>query len=444
VPAPVIRDVRLPDVGEGLEEATIVEWFVAVGDEVALNQPICSIETAKAEVELPSPFAGRVVERNGDVGATLDVGELLLRIETSGDAIETSSDAIETGGDAIRAEAEVGGREAVLVGYGAATDRPSSLRRRRNWQRDDVAAAVGPQTTGLASPPVRRLARDLGVDLGALTGTGPGATITREDVTAAARETAAGVTAAPAPWPTHPDTAGPVGSGYVVPVKGVRARIAERMTESRRTIPDATCGLWVDCSALLDTRKALQIRLDAETAAAVTPFALMMRFLVLALRRSPLLNASYDEGARVIRVHEDVHLGIGTSTPNGLLVPVVRRAQALTTLGLAREIAGLVEEARHGRLSPEKLTGSTLTVSNFGALGLDDGSPVINPPEAAIVGIGAIRERPVAVNGVLAVRPTAKLVCSFDHRVCDGADAANLLRTMQALIEGPDAVLLHV
>ncbi|HUZ08843.1 MAG TPA: dihydrolipoamide acetyltransferase family protein [Acidimicrobiales bacterium] len=451
---PVIRDIRLPDVGEGLDEATIVEWLVGVGDEVALNQPIGSIQTAKAEVELPSSFAGRVVERNGEVGATLRVGELLLRIETSAGAIDPSADPRD--GSPTSAEPAGAGREAVLVGYGVAADRPP-LRRRRRWQRGEPVAQVAQVEQRVrvrATPPVRKLARDLGVELGGLTGTGPDDVITRDEVIAAASGERAPAPAGPRWWESEAltPTGAPAGAsslggdrpGQVIPVRGVRGRIAERMTMSRRTIPDATCGLWVDCSTLLATRKALKDRADSQTASAITPFALMMRFLVLALRQSPLLNASYDEGERVIRVHQNIHLGIGTSTSNGLLVPVVRHAEALTTVDLAREIARLVETARQGGLAPEELSGSTFTVTNFGALGLDDGSPVINPPEAAIVGIGAIRERPVAVHGELAVRPTAKLICSFDHRVCDGAEAANLLRTMQALIEGPAEVLLHV
>ncbi|MCV7281182.1 2-oxo acid dehydrogenase subunit E2 [Mycolicibacterium flavescens] len=383
----------VPDLGEGLEDATITEWSVAVGDDVVLNQTLCTVETNKAEVEIPSPYAGRIVELGGREGETLPVGTLLARIETD-------------------AEPPAEKRKPVLVGYGADDAMDSSRR----------AAAPPPhRARARAKPPVRKLAADLGVDLGAVTGSGPDGVITREDVLAAAGR-------------FTPDT---------VAVRGVQAEMARRMTLSRREIPDAHARVEVDGTSLLRLRDRLADHVDDSS---VTPFVLVLRLLTIALTRHPSLNATWVEtvDGPQIHLHSAVHLGFGVAAPRGLLVPVVNDAHRLTTRDLAATVARLIREARAGTLAPTELQGSTFTVSNFGALGLDDGVPVINYPEAAILGIGSLRERAVVVDGAVAARPTMNLTCAFDHRIADGAQVAAFLRDLRDLIEHPETALLDL
>jgi 2-oxoisovalerate dehydrogenase E2 component (dihydrolipoyl transacylase) len=369
----------VPDLGEGLEDATITSWQVAVGDEVVLNQTLCTVETNKAEVEIPSPYAGRITELGGAVGQTLAVGSLLVRIDST---------------DAAR-------RRPVLVGYGTDDTMDGSRRRPR------------------AKPPVRKLAADLDVDLAAVTpGSGPDGIVTRGDVLAAA----------------EPQDSEAVG--------GVRLEMARRMALSRREIPDASASIDVDGTALLRLRDRL-VTAESES---ITPFVLVLRLLIVALRHHPLLNATWVDtvdGPR-IHVHPAVHLGVGVAAPRGLLVPVVTEAQARTTRQLAGEVTRLVAEARRGTLKPVELQGSTFTVSNFGALGLDDGVPVINHPEAAILGVGSLKPRAVVVDGAVVARPTMRLTCAFDHRVADGAQVAAFLGELRSLLEAPELALLDL
>jgi 2-oxoisovalerate dehydrogenase E2 component (dihydrolipoyl transacylase) len=441
------RDFALPDVGEGLEEATVVDWLVAEGDEVTLNQPVCLIETAKAEVELPSPYAGQVTALMCSRGDTLRVGETLMSFELREPRAATAAP-VEAGDE----------RQPLLVGYGVEKDAPAAPRARA-WRRasargdgDAVTpeAGIRPDSSEgfparpLAAPPVRRLAKDLGVDLSSVSGSGPDGHVLREDVRAAASPSNPGPGA---PYP-GPPAAGPAGTprpGSVVEVRGTRLKVAQKMAASRSTIPEATCAVWVDFSSLLALQDAVRASLeDPAVSSTITPFSIVVRLAVLALWANPILNSSYDEPAGLIRVHPGIDLGIATNTAKGLLVPVLRQAQERTTLELAGEMSRLTQAAREGGLAPDELRGSTFTISNFGSLGLDDGIPVINYPEAAILGVGAIRERPVVVDGLLAARSTAKLVCSFDHRVCDGAEAGRFLRMLQQLIEEPERALFRV
>jgi len=376
-----VQEFLVPDLGEGLEEATITGWQVAVGDEVALNQLLCTVETNKAEVEIPSPYAGRIVELGGAEGETLAVGAPLVRIATSGEVA----------------------RKPVLVGYGTDDAMDGSRRRPR------------------AKPPVRKLAADLHVDMATVTpGSGPDGIVTRDDVLAAAEA------------PPKDDAR----------VSGVRLEMARRMALSRREIPDAHASVQVDCSALLRLRD----RLGAASAEPITPFVLTLRLLTVALGHHPVLNSTWIDtvdGPR-IHVHPTVHLGIGVAAPRGLLVPVVPDAQAKTTRELAAAVNRLVADARAGRLKPTELQGSTFTVSNFGALGLDEGVPVINHPEAAILGIGSLKPRAVVVDGAVVARSTMTLTCAFDHRVADGAQAAAFLGELRDLIEAPELALLDL
>jgi len=442
-PAGRSRDFLVPDLGEGLEEVTIVAWMVATGDEVALNQPLCLVETAKAEVEIPSPFSGRVDVLCGEPGDTLAVGSLLARFVIDEDAVPVE-------------------RTAVLVGYGV-DETPERSRRR---SASVVSTALGTETGRRSSstrprakPPVRKLAATLGVDLATLApGSGPGGIVTRDDVLAAADTgaptTRPAPTAVPAATPTRIAKPVVVDADRVIPVTGIRARIAQRMATSRAHIPDATASVTVDCTHLLEVRASLKdaaARTGGAAGAAgagggadtMTPFAVMARLLVDVVRAHPMLNATFVEDVPEIRVHAAVHLGIGTATERGLVVTVVKNAQDLSTLELAQEIARLAAGARAGTLSPVELTGSTFTVSNFGALGLDEGIPVINHPEAAILGIGSIKPRAVVVDGAVVARPTATITCAFDHRVCDGAEVGAFMSDLRSMFEQPGRALLH-
>ena len=435
-----IRTFLVPDLGEGLEDVVIVEWLIDEGATLELNQPLCVVETAKAEVEIPAPFAGRLLERGGEAGETLAVGANLARIETTAAAAGASSAAgaavaEPADGGAPSGAEEVRGRDPVLVGYGV--DEAQDRSRRAGGRRAPrPAGSRGPADRPLAKPPVRRLARRLGVDLASLApGSGPGGIVTRSDVDAAAeqRNGASGLPASP----------GSRDAEEIVPVRGIRARIATQMAHSRHEIPDATCSVHVDCTALLEVRGRLAERSQrAGRDPVVTPFALLCRTVVAALVENPLLNSSFDPEGPSIQLHRDVNLGIGTATERGLLVTVIRGAHQRSTFELAAELRRLSAEAREGSLPPQDMVGSTFTISNFGALGLDEGVPVINHPEAAILGVGSIKKRPVVVGDDVVARPTASLTLAFDHRVCDGVEAARFLGTVSELVEHPDLMLL--
>jgi pyruvate dehydrogenase E2 component (dihydrolipoamide acetyltransferase) len=408
-----VKEFLVPDLGEGLEDATITGWSVAVGDDVELNQTLCTVETNKAEVEIPSPYEGRIVELGGAEGDTLTVGSVLVRIATS--VAETAgragNSAPEPEPTAPAPSSNGPARKPVLVGYG--TDEAMDTSRR---------GSVGERPR--AKPSVRKLAAELNVDLSRVTASGPDGVITREDVLAAAGKSA--------PTPE------------MVAVRGVQAEMAHRMTLSRRQIPDAHAGVQVDCSGLMRLRD--RMRDVAGDESPITPFVLTLRLLTIALRHHPNLNSTWldtTDGPQ-IHLHSAVHLGFGVAAPRGLLVPVVSDAQDKTTRGLAAAVARLIRDARAGTLKPSELQGSTFTVSNFGALGLDEGVPVINYPEAAILGMGSLKPRPVVVDGEVIVRPTMSLTCAFDHRIVDGAQVAAFLTELRGLIEAPELALLDL
>ncbi|MCV7103990.1 dihydrolipoamide acetyltransferase family protein [Mycobacterium palustre] len=387
-----VQAFRVPDLGEGLEEVTVSCWNVAVGDDVELNQVLCSVETAKAEVEIPSPYAGRIVETHGAQGDVLKVGSVLVRIDTA----------------PLNGEAPPPNGEApvpTLVGYGADAGIDTSRRTGRP----------------LAVPPARKLAKELSVDLSSIQHVVAGRVITPADVLAAAHRSE--------------------GAPEVRPVRGVHARMADKMALSHKEIPAAQASVAVDCTELL--RLCERFR-SAEQK--MTPFVLTLRLLVIALSHNTILNSTWVDAPDGPQVHvsRGVHLGFGVATTRGLLVPVIRDAQRLTTREICRRTAELTARAREGTLAPAELTGSTFTVSNFGALGLDDGVPVINHPEAAILGMGAIKPRPVVVGGEVVARSTMTLTCVFDHRVADGAQVAKFVCELKGLIEAPETALLDV
>jgi 2-oxoisovalerate dehydrogenase E2 component (dihydrolipoyl transacylase) len=475
-----VRDFKLPDLGEGLEEGEIVEWHVAVGDVVELNQPVASIETAKAVVEVPSPFAGRVVERVGEVGEELQVGTVFLRIDTDVAGGAAPAQAEEPAAVAASTGLDADSEPQPLVGYG---NREGSGGRRRRRRGGEVADGGGnSEITGrpLAKPPVRKLAKDLGVDLAAAApGSGPDGIITRDDVRAAAARTIVDTQApeppapapAPAPTPQAPAVERPardvvqsllgaaVGTagekpvpgfrgrrpGEVEKVAGIRKRIIQKMETSRRDIPHALCSRDADLTRLWELRKSLTTQAQADGFdVKITPFAVMMRATVLALRRFPTLNAVYDQEAGEIRLHEHINLGVAVDTERGLIVPNIKDAHAKSTLQLAVETAELAAKCRDGSATPGELTGGTFTVDNYGFFGNDDGNPIINAPEVGILGIGAIRERPWVVDGQLAVRRVARFTLAFDHRVCDGGEAGRFVTYVADLCEDPARILLHV
>jgi 2-oxoisovalerate dehydrogenase E2 component (dihydrolipoyl transacylase) len=400
-----VRDFLVPDLGEGLEDATITGWSVAVGDDVELNETLCTVETNKAEVEIPSPYAGRIVELGGAEGDTLAVGAVLVRIATAAAAPAAPAPASQNGSAPVR--------KAVLVGYGTDDAMDSS-------RRAPVEGGSRPR----AKPPVRKLAADLHVDLADLMpGSGPDGIVTREDVLAAARKS--------------DDVSDTVG------VQGVQATMAQRMALSRSQIPDAHASMQVDCSALLRVRDRLR-EAAGDDGQQITAFVLTLRLLTIALTHHPMFNSTWVEtaGGPHIHVHSAVHLGFGVAAPRGLLVPVVKDAQDKSTRELAVTVARLIEESRTGTVKPAELQGSTFTVSNFGALGLDEGVPVINYPEAAILGMGSMKPRPVVVDDAVVVRTTMTLTCAFDHRIADGAQVAAFLGEVRLLIESPELALL--
>ena len=413
------RTFNLPDLGEGLTEAEIVGWRVAVGDEVALDQEIVEVETAKASVVIPSPFAGEVLELHGEAGDTMQVGAPLITFSGA-----------DSGASGDESDAEPGeeARTPNLVGYGATSDRSRRRRRGSRASAPEPAPAPTPApapvgATPRAKPPVRKLAKDLGVDLRSVAPTGANGTISREDVRAAAGSPASsGPTRRP-----RADT--------TIPVRGIRRTIANTMERSH-AIPSAATWLEVDATGLVRLQKALAARHPEER---ITGLAIMCRLVVEALREVPQLNARWSDDE--ITLLGGIHLGIAVATDRGLVVPVLRDADARSIRGIATRMSELVEGARQNTLPPADLIGSTFTITNFGALGMDGGIPLINHPEVGILGMGRLVDRPHAERGTVVVRPTMTLSLSFDHRVADGAEASRFLSVLAELVAEPGLLL---
>ncbi|MFI9393158.1 dihydrolipoamide acetyltransferase family protein [Streptomyces bauhiniae] len=431
-----VLEFKLPDLGEGLTEAEIVRWLVAVGDVVAVDQPVVEVETAKAMVEVPCPYGGVVTARYGEEGTELPVGAPLITVAVG------SPDSAGPAGEPA-AEAEASGN--VLVGYG--TQAPARRRRRVRTQltvangaapaapapAPEPPAPVPPAPQGpvpVISPLVRKLARDNGVDLHALRGTGPDGLILRADVEAALRVETTAPPAATTPV-AHPE-------GTRIPLKGVRGAVAEKLSRSRREIPDATCWVDADATELLRARAAM----NAAGAPKISLVALLARICAAALARFPELNSYVDTEAREVVQLPGVHLGFAAQTERGLVVPVVRDAHTRDAESLTAEFARLTEAARAGRLTPGELTGGTFTLNNYGVFGVDGSTPIINHPEAAMLGVGRIVPKPWVHEGELAVRQVVQLSLTFDHRVCDGGTAGGFLRYVADCVEQP-AVLLR-
>ncbi|MFC9266533.1 dihydrolipoamide acetyltransferase family protein [Streptomyces zhihengii] len=461
-----VLEFKLPDLGEGLTEAEIVRWLVAVGDVVAIDQPVVEVETAKAMVEVPCPYGGVVTARFGEEGTELPVGAPLLTVAVGavdsagitdgGSAKDAPSSAAQAADGTGRpaAPAASGSSEAaessgnVLVGYG--TGAPAARRRRLRpvpAATAPAAVATAPAATAPApvaaasqdgpvaviSPLVRKLARENDLDLRRLTGSGPDGLILRADVERALR------TPAPAePAPARPVAPAAPAKGERVPLRGVRGAVADKLSRSRREIPDATCWVDADATELMAARAAM----NAAGAPKISLLALLARICTSALRIHPELNSTVDMEAREIVRLPEVHLGFAAQTERGLVVPVVKDAHTRSAESLTEEFARLTEAARQGALTPADLTGGTFTLNNYGVFGVDGSTPIINHPEAAMLGVGRIVPKPWVHQGELAVRQVVQLSLTFDHRVCDGGTAGGFLRYVADCVEHP-AVLLR-
>jgi len=473
-----IREFRLPDVGEGLTEADIVRWHVQPGDTVAVNQIIVEIETAKAVVELPSPYAGTVARLLVPEGETADVGTPIIAVDVGGpgDVSEApaprdvseiedlvpsppTEGAVEPG--IIGSPAPKAERQAVLVGYGVKLGR-TTRRARKTTPGDSAgsrggtgalvaeppAAAPGPPAEStapasangaagkaLAKPPVRKMARDLGVDLSGLSGTGPAGSITRDDVERAA----AVATVGPVP------SLGPPLSGTALaaaareerlPIRGVRKHTAAAMVASAFTAPHVTEFLQIDITETMTAVGRLRALPDFD-GVRISPLLLVARALIIAAGRHPLINARWDDTSQEIVVRHYVNLGIAAATERGLIVPNVKDAQALSLPALAVALAQLAETARAGRATPADLAGGTITITNVGVFGVDTGTPILTPSEAAILAFGQVKDAPWVVDGQLAVRKVCTLAMSFDHRIVDGELGSAVLRDVGAMLADP-------
>lgn len=416
-----VRDFRLPDLGEGLEEAEVVTWRVVEGDSVELNQVLVEVNTAKALVEIPAPWEGVVARLHAEEGAVVKVGDPLVSIRV-GDAPEDASDAPKSAQEAGPALEDEGRprRRAVLVGYGVEEDEVPQASVRAPQTAEGENRARGDPVP--ASPPVRRLAKELGVELASVSGTGPGGRVTREDVTKAAgtvrdQETMAAVERAT----------------ERIPIRGTRRLIAEKMTRSVREIPHVTTFLTVDATWLMAFREEL----SAGAGERVSPLPIVVRSLVEVCREHPKLNASFDAKESTLVLYRDCHVGIATDTERGLLVTVVRDAGAMGIAEIGREIDRLSEAARTGTVRPQEVSGGTITVTNVGTFGAEFGTPIINHPEAAILALGVIEPSALVVEDRVEARPAVTLSLSFDHRVLDGAEAGRALRRLGSILESP-------
>jgi 2-oxoisovalerate dehydrogenase E2 component (dihydrolipoyl transacylase) len=496
----------LPDLGEGLTEAELVNWLVAVGDEIRVDQPIAEVETAKSMVEVPSPYAGTVAVLHGEPGQTLDVGKPLISVTPIGSPVADSTtpdvEPIETqaGEPAASAAAEAyrdeekAGSGNVLIGYG--TPGGLSVARRTRPRKSSAAATsviepdrpvVEPVETlspeakaaddlillrtrvpgklgAVISPLVRRMARDHGVDLGGLQGSGASGLIMRKDVEAA-------IAPAPAVEPQRADNPRPVvepvetrgsvvervetgaetdsrtGLGITArtPVRGIRKAAAANMTRSRSEIPEATVWVDVDATALVELRAALK-KADPHTTPGLLAF--IARFVTAGLKKYPELNtrivttedAAGGESQEII-AFDGVNLGFAAQTDRGLVVPSVRNADKLSARELDAEIRRLTAVVRDGKPTPSELGSGTFTLNNYGVFGVDGSAAIINYPEVGILGVGRIIDKPWVVNGELAIRQVAELTLTFDHRVCDGETAGGFLRYVADAIENPGAIL---
>jgi 2-oxoisovalerate dehydrogenase E2 component (dihydrolipoyl transacylase) len=489
-----LKQFRLPDVGEGLTEAEILTWHVKPGDAIKVNQIIVEIETAKSAVELPSPFEGVVTELHAPEGQMVDVGTPIITIDVAPDgAPESTGPRVAAAGSerlagddlvppippdeaapepGIEGGPAPGARTPVLVGYGPRTTEAKRRPRKPGAAASEVAQAgstaavsevpaaaaaaasavsVQADRAGpvLAKPPVRKLAKDLGVDLRALTPTGPSGTVTRQDVEAAVAPAvspeapAAREEARPTFVPTMAEAYDfdPVSREYRYPIRSVRRTTAAAMVQSAFTAPHVTEFMTVDVTRTMQLVERLSASRDF-AGIKVSPLAVVAKALLLAVRRNPDINATWDDERQEIVVKGYVNLGIAAATPRGLMVPNIKDAHSLTLPALAQGINALAATAREGKTPPSDMTGGTITITNVGVFGVDTGTPILNPGEAAILCFGAIRDMPWVHEGEIAVRKLTTLSVSFDHRLVDGELGSRFIADIAAVLENPDTALV--
>ncbi|TLM84559.1 2-oxo acid dehydrogenase subunit E2 [Pseudarthrobacter sp. NamE2] len=483
------RVFLLPDLGEGLTEAELVTWHVSVGDTISVDQPIAEVETAKSAVEVPSPYAGVVAELHGKPGETIDVGKPLISVTPVGAVVseapepadpvvepaetelgEPVDEPAETHGAQSYREEEKAGSGNVLIGYG--TPGSHGVARRTRARKSSVAVVDSVETKETAkeeelallrtrvpgklgaviSPLVRRMAKEHGVDLGELHGSGESGLIMRRDVEAAIHPVVEPVETRPAETPVvEPAETKPAETpgrdprtGLAIssrtPVRGVRKAVAANMSRSRSEIPEATVWVDVDATALVELREGMK----ANGADVPGLLAFIARFVTAGLKKYPELNTrieTAEDGSQEIVGFDGINLGIAAQTDRGLVVPSVRDAQKLSARELDVEIRRLTDVVRQGKATPAELGSGTFTLNNYGVFGVDGSAAIINHPEVAILGVGRIIDRPWVVNGELAVRKVTELTLTFDHRVCDGGTAAGFLRFVADAIENPTTLL---
>ncbi|MGW4085151.1 dihydrolipoamide acetyltransferase family protein [Streptomyces sp. NPDC004822] len=459
-----VREFKMPDVGEGLTEAEILKWYVQPGDTVTDGQVVCEVETAKAAVELPIPYDGVVRALHFPEGTTVDVGTSIIAVDVSGGAAPAAGEPAAPA-PAQEEEAEPQGRQPVLVGYGVSASstkrRPRKGAEAPRQEPEPAAQALQAELNGhgpavapdlgrpLAKPPVRKLAKDLGVDLATVTPTGPDGIITREDVHAAVAAQAP----AAEPEPTAPQAAAPAPAAVPapaasydgaretrVPVKGVRKATAAAMVGSAFTAPHVTEFVTVDVTRTL--KLVEELKADKEFAGLrVNPLLLISKALLVAIKRNPDINASWDEANQEIVRKHYVNLGIAAATPRGLIVPNIKDADAKTLPQLAEALGELVSTAREGRTSPGAMQGGTVTITNVGVFGVDTGTPILNPGESAILAVGAIKLQAWVHKGKVKPRQVTTLALSFDHRLVDGELGSKVLADVAAILEQPKRLI---
>lgn len=453
----------LPDLGEGLTEAVIVRWLVEVGETVETDQAVAEVETAKSVVELPTPYAGTITKLHGAEGETVDTGAPIIEVEdgTAGAAAPAQGDATpapapgpattDAGpeGEAYRNEERAGtgsGSGNVLIGYGTSEGSSTGRRRRRGGQRaaapvaaapaaaPTAAATEAPRTGPVAvrSPIVRRLARELGVDVRAISATGTDGAVTRADVLAAAEGASAPATAART---TAVAADGMHGLSIIEQerLSPLRKMVGAKLSTSRREIPEATVWVDVDFTRLWELRPAMVAA--GERAPSVT--AIVARYVLKALEQYPLMASRLSDDATEIIQYDGVNLGLAVDSERGLTVPVLPQADQLSIAQLDEALRDLSAEARTGRIAPARLTGSTFTLNNYGGLGTDGSTPIINHPEVAMLGMGRVIQRPWVVDGEIVARHIGTITLVFDHRICDGGYASGFLKQIVDLIENP-------
>ena len=467
----MIQDFRLPDLGEGLPEAELVQWLVAEGDEVSLNQTIAEVETAKAVVELPSPHAGTVTTLHAAAGDVVAVGSVLISFDTPGADASAPAPATSVATATAAAPAEAAAEaeptraEPNLVGYGAAPRGAARPQRRSRAVGGRPAAsdtavleaaphdaiqlgdiAERPVERPRSTPPVRKLAKQLGVDLALIEATGAGGVITRSDVEAYAarvgatvRSSAIAEAAEPAPAPPRSEPSDERTTR--TPIRGVRKLTAEAMVRSAFTAPHVTVFLTADVTATSELLASLRADRSLQDHK-IGILAVAAKAVCLALARHPGLNSRWDDAAGEIVEHHYVNLGIAAATGRGLVVPNIRDAQDLTLVELADAIRGLAETARAGKTTPGDMMGGTFSITNVGVFGVDAGTPIINPGEAGILALGAVRRQPWEHRGEIALRDVMTLALSFDHRLVDGEQGSRFLAEVADVLREPGRAML--